>query len=145
MLRFQELQRLLSRTISSRRRCRSTRLFAQTTSLALRMAAGTHWPTARVAPHRPSHSEARRVLGHGAYGHSRHVAINQLHDRLRRGSRLVVVVKPRPPPGLPQHGISVPSLRSSASTSPVTARIFYAGRLDHAPSGLWLLSDRPPN
>ena len=28
-------------------------------------------------------------------GHSRHVAINQLHDRLRRGSRVVVVVKPR--------------------------------------------------
>src|SRR5215203_1824827 len=39
--------------------------------------------------------EARRVLGYGAYGHSRHVAIDQLHDRLRRGSRLVVVVKPR--------------------------------------------------
>ena len=34
-----------------------------------------HRPTAHVAPHRPSHSEARRVLGYGAYGHSRHVAI----------------------------------------------------------------------
>src|SRR5215216_2154253 len=56
-----------------------------------------HRPTAHVAPHRPSHSEARRVLGYGAYGHSRHVAINQLHDRLRRGSRLVVVVTPVAP------------------------------------------------
>ena len=28
-------------------------------------------------------------------GHSRHVAIDQLHDRLSRGSRVVVVVKPR--------------------------------------------------